>query len=31
MSIYWHVKDKAELLEVIGHQVFAGSDPDRTR
>ena len=23
MSIYWHVKDKAELLEVIGHQVFA--------
>ena len=23
MSIYWHVKDKAELLEIIGHQVFA--------
>ena len=23
MSIYWHVKDKAELLELIGHQVFA--------
>lgn len=23
MSIYWHVKDKAEVLELIGHQVFA--------
>ena len=23
MSIYWHVTDKAELLELIGHQVFA--------
>jgi len=23
MSIYWHVKDKAELLELIGHHVFA--------
>ena len=23
MSIYWHVRDKAELLELIGRQVFA--------
>lgn len=23
MSIYWHVRDKAELLELVGHAVFA--------
>ncbi len=26
MSIYWHVKDKAELLELVGHRVLADID-----
>ncbi len=31
MSIYWHVTDKAELLELVGHAVLAGIElPERT-
>ena len=31
MSIYWHVADKAELLELVGHAVFAEIEVPRRR